>query len=115
MALPDSGADQCLFPQSFAIALGLDPLTMKQQLTGGVGNAGNVTYYDDLTIEIGLLQPDATGANATFVAKASFKTYAGFTAGLDPQGMGLLGQSGLFENYSVTFDRKNRLFHIDVP
>lgn len=113
---PDSGADQCVFPSSFAIALGLDPLKMKQQLTGGVGNSGNVTYYADLTIEMGVMQPtDPAGKNMSFVPRLSFKTYAGFTGGLDAQGIGLLGQVGLFENFAVTFDHKSRLFHIDVP
>src|SRR6266498_4020335 len=52
VALPNSGADQCVFPLSFAFAIQLDPLTLKQQMTGGVGNIGNVTYYDTLTIAI---------------------------------------------------------------
>lgn len=102
-----------MFPFSFAIALGLDPLTMKQQITGGVGNSGNVTYYDDLTIEVG--QFLNVGSTSTFQSRFSFKTYAGFTVGLDAQGVGLLGQYGFFENHSVTFDHKGREFHIDQP
>jgi hypothetical protein len=108
---PDSGADQCVFPVSFAIALGLDPLTMKQQITGGVGNSGNVTYYEDLTIEVGQFT-NASGA-PSFQVQLSFQTYAGFTVGLDAQGLGLLGQCGFFENYHVTFEHKSRQFHID--
>lgn len=107
----DSGADQCVFPASFAIALGLDPLTMKQQMTGGVGNTGNVTHYDDLTIELG--QMANVGGIVQFDPKFSFKTYAGFTVGLESQGMGLIGEVGFFENYVVTFDHKQRQFHIE--
>ena len=118
-SLPDSGADQCVFPSSFAIALGLDPLQMKQQITGGVGNSGNVTYYDNLRIEIGFMQANTAqgqvpGGNMAFVPKVSFDAYAGFTNGLEAQGIGLLGQSGFFENFGVTFDHKNRVFHIDA-
>jgi hypothetical protein len=107
----DSGADQCVFPVSFAIALGLDTLKMKQQITGGVGNTGNITYYDDLTIELGIWVN--INGTLTFTPKFSFKTYAGFTAGLEAQGMGLLGECGFFENYLVTFHYKGRVFHIE--
>jgi hypothetical protein len=107
----DSGADQCVFPVSFALALGLNTLTMKQQMTGGVGSTGNVTYYDDLTIEVGALV--SVDGQITFAPQFTFKVYAGFTAGLDAQGMGLLGECGFFENYVVTFDHKNRYFHIE--
>jgi hypothetical protein len=107
----DSGADSCVFPVSFAIALGLDPLTMKQQLTGGVGNSGNVTYYENLTIEVG--QFASVNGIQTFQTLISFVAYVGFTVGLEAQGIGLLGQAGFFENYSVTFDHKGRQFHID--
>ncbi len=99
IVIADSGADQCVFPVSFAIALGLDPLHMLQQLTGGVGNTGNVTFYGNVTIAI---------ANGP-----TFKTYAGFTSGLESQGVGLLGQQGFFENHVVTFDYKNKKFHIE--
>jgi hypothetical protein len=84
---------------------------MKQQMTGGVGSTGNVTYYDDLTIEVGALV--SVDGQITFAPQFTFKVYAGFTAGLDAQGMGLLGECGFFENYVVTFDHKNRYFHIE--
>jgi hypothetical protein len=109
--LVDSGADQCVFPFSFAIALGLDPLTMSQQMTAGVGNTGNVTHYSDIKVEIGIIV-DVDG-NATFESHLSFNTYAGFTPGMDGIGTGLLGQVGLFENYVITLDHKNRAFHIE--
>jgi len=64
----DSGADHCVFPVSFALALGLSP---------------------------------------------PFATLAGFTPGLEAQGVGLLGQTGFFERYGVTFDHKASVFHID--
>lgn len=107
---PDSGADSCVFPLSFASALQLDVLELKNNITGGVGNTGNITYYADLTIELGNL----VGPQANFVPTISFQTFAGFTAGLEAQGCGLLGQSGFFEYHVVTFDHRNRLFHIET-
>lgn len=106
----DSGADSCVFPASFAIALGLDPLQMKQQMTGGVGNTGNVTYYAQITIELGVQKTDGSWS---FDPTLRFEAYSGFTAGLESQGIGLLGESGFFETYIVIFDHKNRLFHIE--
>ena len=97
---PDSGADHCVFPLTFALALGLDPLKMKTQLTGGVGSVANVTYYDTVEIDVGV--------------EAPFTALAGFTAGLEAQGIGLLGQAGFFENFQVTFDLKTRVFHVDA-
>ena len=97
---PDSGADHCLFPLSLAQGLGLDILSMKRHLTGGVGSTANVTYYDTLEIDIGLDAP--------------FGVHAGFTAALEAQGMGLLGQAGFFERFSVTFSHKTKQFHIDT-
>src|SRR5258708_35421204 len=99
IVIADSGADQCVFPVSFAIALGLDPLHMLQQLTGGVGNIVNVTFYGNFTIAI---------ANGL-----SFSAYAVITSVLESQGGILLGQKGYFENHVVTFDEKNKRIHIE--
>jgi hypothetical protein len=107
----DSGADSCVFPTSFATALGLDILQMKKQITGGVGNTGNVTHYTDLTIEVGSVAPPQ--GVLSFDPQLKFNAYVGFTVGLEAQGIGLLGECGFFENYLVTFDHKNRLFHIE--
>lgn len=97
---PDSGADHCVFPASFAQAIGLDLLNMKSHLTSGVGSTGNVTYYDLVEIDLG--------------NGIKFNTMVGFTAGMEAQGIGLLGQVGFFENFQVSFDHKNRVFHIDL-
>lgn len=111
---PDSGADACVFPLSFATAMGLDVLQMPQNQTGGVGNTGNTTHYADLTIEIMTATQDNAG-NWTFNTLFSFIAYAGFTPGLEAQGWGLLGQVGFFERFQVTFDHTGRAFHVDVP
>jgi hypothetical protein len=73
---------------------------MKSQLTGGVGSTGNVTYYDTIEVDIGLGSP--------------FSVYAGFTVGLEAQGIGLLGQAGFFEQFTVCFSHTAKQFHIDT-
>ena len=73
---------------------------MRTQITGGVGNTRNVTYYEQLRIHI---------ENGP-----AFDTIAGFTDGLEPQGFGLLGHAGFFETFIVTFDGHNKVFHIDT-
>ena len=71
---PDSGADHCLLPVSFALALGLDLLKMPRQVTGGVGNTGNVTYYEKVDIDLGI--------------GVELNALAGFTAGMEAHGIG---------------------------
>jgi hypothetical protein len=102
---PDSGADQCVFPLSFASLLGLDPLKMPMQMTGGVGSAANVTHYADIEVQIPVTQ----------TASISFSVFAGFTAGLEAQGIGLLGQSGFFEKFQVVFSHSSKTFQILTP
>jgi hypothetical protein len=96
IAIVDSGADHCVFPLAFAPALGLDSLNMKMQMTGGVGNTANATYYE--TIKIVGSRPGAP--NVTL----EFETLVGFTAGMDAIGWGLLGQSGFFEKFPTTLN-----------
>jgi hypothetical protein len=70
----DTGADACLFPLVMAIALKLDVLSLPKAMTGGVGATTNVTYYANITIDIG--------------HGISFPAYAGFTEGMNTQGIG---------------------------
>jgi hypothetical protein len=49
VVLADSGAGDCVFPQSFAAALGFGP---QMAIMGVVGNTGNATYYDTVGIEL---------------------------------------------------------------
>jgi hypothetical protein len=86
----DSGADQCVFPLSFAAALGLDPLKMPMHMTGGVGSAANSTYYAEIEIQIPI--------NLT-TPPISFTVFAGFTPGLEAK---------------VSFDHTSKLFYVDA-
>jgi hypothetical protein len=47
-AIADSGAEHCIFPLSFAAALGLDQLKMPVQTTCGVGSYNVPTSPDHL-------------------------------------------------------------------
>lgn len=101
-AMVDSGADHCIFPLALATALGLDPLTLESNTTGGVGNVANPTYFEAVRLEILVL----SGASLVI------DVYAGFCAGVDAIGMGLLGQTGFFERFRVMFDHQARTFQI---
>jgi Aspartyl protease len=97
-AIVDSGADHCVFPRSFMQTLGLDPLTSPVEITSGVGNPSVPTHFAQVTLDLGVAQ---------------LPMYVGFTTGMDQLGLGLLGQTGFFESFKVTFDYKNRLFTIE--
>lgn len=100
LALPDSGADVCLFPLKLAKQLNLDLSTLPKSLTGGVGSAANVTYYATVSIDLG--------------GGIDFSAYAGFTQGLDHSAFGLLGQSGFFEQFRVEFDHPRKTFPLEL-
>ena len=99
IVMPDSGADACLFPLSLAILLKLDVLKLPKTLTGGLGSNANTTYYDRITVDLG--------------SGIVFSAYSGFTQGMDQMGLGLLGQDGFFEHFTVEFLLSQRLFMIE--
>ena len=100
VALLHSGADHCVFPATFAGALGIDLLKLPKQMTGGVGSSANPTSYTDLEVTLG--------------PGISFKSYVGFTPAMDAQGIGLLGQYGFFDYYNVHFKKKDSKFTLET-
>ena len=96
----DTGADSCVFPAAFAPFLGINLLSLKKNFTGGVGSAGNVTYYTELQVWL------APGI--------AFTAVAGFTDAMDRQGIGLLGQAGFFEYYNAHFYHQERRFVVET-
>lgn len=92
---------RCLLPLALAIALELDVLSLPKTMTGGVGSTTNVTYYANVTIDIG--------------NGISFAAYAGFTEAMNAHGIGLLGQADFFSVYDVAFCQKQGSFVIEVP
>ena len=99
VVMPDSGADACLFPLSLAMVLKLDVLSLPKGLTGGLGSGANITYWDTITVDLG--------------HGIVFSAYTGFTQGMDPMGLGPLGQDGFFERYRVEFLLSKRIFTIE--
>src|SRR5207244_8009084 len=65
LSWPDSGADYCAFPASFAATLGLDLNALPANTTVGVGNPANITYFTDLEVRL-------VGTPLTFTTKAGF-------------------------------------------
>ena len=101
-AIIDSGADHCVFPRAFMQPLGLDPLTTPTELSSGVGAPAAVpTHFANLTIDV--------------QGRFQFGAYVGFTTGLDALGIGLLGQTGFFDRFNVSFRLRDGHCHIEVP
>jgi hypothetical protein len=72
---------------------------LPKQNTSGVGSIANATYYDTVIIDLG--------------RGIRFQTLAGFLAGLEAQGIGLLGQNSFFECYNVAFHHKDKKFTVE--
>jgi hypothetical protein len=99
-AIVDSGADDCVFPASWASHLGLGLSGSTRIFTfGGAGSSSQVAYFFDL--------------KATFENFVSYRLPVGFSAALDHVGFGLLGQNGFFERFRVTFDVASGFFHLE--
>jgi hypothetical protein len=97
----DSGADYCVFPQSFMKSLGIDPLTAPVEMTSGVGTEGMPAHFANISIDLqGLIR---------------FPVFAGFTAGLDPIALRLLGQVGFFDRFNVGFRLSEKTCLIEIP
>jgi acyl CoA:acetate/3-ketoacid CoA transferase alpha subunit len=81
------------------VPLGLDPLDAPVDMTSGVGGANIPTHFANVILDFGVMQ---------------LSVYAGFTNGIDQIGIGLLGQTGFFDRYKITFDYQNSLFTIET-
>lgn len=99
-AIVDSGADDCVFPVSYASRLGLDIANNTRTfIFGGAGSKNQIAYFFDLKV--------------TFEDFVSYKLPIGFSSALESVGIGLLGQNGFFENFAVSFDLANRHFFLE--
>ena len=99
-AMVDSGADFCAFPLSFARILGLDPLTGVLDRTAGLGSDNVPTYFWNVGIDI--------------QGTTQIEVYAGFTDGLEQWGIGLLGQTGFFDRFAVSFNLNRGIFEFEI-
>lgn len=100
LCIVDSGADHCVFPLSFALQLGFNPVGETPIMTGGVGSAGVPMYFWKVTMDFGPVQKESV---------------VGFTEDMNSKGIGLLGQHGFFEHFKVQFDLASKLFWIEIP
>ena len=97
LALVDSGADDCLFPISFARQLGLKvPSRRRYAFSGAGGGDIQVAYFFDLQITIERI--------------ARYRIPIGFTTALEGHNIGVLGQNGFFDHFEVNFNLRNGIF-----
>ena len=79
---------------------------MPTAVTRGVTGEGRIHYADvDISIRFRL---------GTRITTLRTQTRAGFMEGMDAQGIGLLGQIGFFDKYSVTFNQHRDEFKIHI-
>ncbi len=95
LALLDSGADDCIFPHQIGVQLGLKVEEGLLQTFAGAGSKGNRAYFHSLKLIVG--------------GQISLSCRVGFTKAMDEAGLGLLGQTGFFDHFRVTFDYQTRL------
>jgi len=96
-ALLDSGADVTLFHSSVARALGIDLATGRQVAFRGIAGDAVAGYFH--TIQLQLI-----GSPEVIELEAGFTDAPGVRA--------ILGQTGFFEHYRITFDRSKELIEI---
>ncbi|MBI4115467.1 MAG: hypothetical protein HY447_02705 [Candidatus Omnitrophica bacterium] len=96
-ALVDSGADACLFPRGIADVLGIDVRSGGRVDFTGIGGMPTPFYFHEIEILFG---------------EHRVKTRVGFSTSLNIGTGGILGQHGFFDNFIITFDRKNRFIEV---
>lgn len=97
LALVDSGADDCLFPISFARQLGLKVPNRRRYAFGGAGGGDVQTaHFFDLQITIGNV--------------ARYRIPVGFTTALEGHNIGVLGQNGFFNHFAAAFNFRKGIF-----
>jgi hypothetical protein len=96
-AIVDSGADYCCFPLSWALRLGFDPTNKSAGRFGGAGAPSVEIFHWDVNLSFG---------------GRDLPIYAGFTDGLEPDGPGILGQNGFFDQYPILFDHARNCFYL---
>lgn len=88
--LVDSGADLCLFPAKIAELIGIDIESGKEEQIGGIAETPIVAYIHSVRLIVrGLSGVDV---EAGFTESRGIRT-------------GILGQTGFFDKYRITFQR----------
>ncbi len=100
-SIVDSGADFCVFPEKFGKLIGLDVKAGDKVLTFGVGGIETLYFHK---IQIGV---HIKGELWKLDCKA------GFSAKLNPKGIGLLGRKGFFDQFAeIAFNQNKKMFRI---
>lgn len=97
-ALIDSGADDCIFPASFARQLGLNYLAGRHYPFGGAGDGNQDAYFFDLELDI--------------IDISRYAVPIGFSPSVEKFGHGVLGQNGFFDRFSLSFHLARGVFSI---
>ncbi len=104
VALVDSGADNCIFPASIGMALGIAVPNPNAYVFSGTADAPQIAYFDTLQVTIW---------NRDINEKPlQFEIYAGFCETLEHVGLGLLGQEGFFSRFQVQLYNQQNYFDI---
>lgn len=96
LALVDSGAAECIFPESMGTLLGIDVPSGKPKKYYGLANQVASGFVHSVDLQV-------TGIPQSHTISAGF-----VSSDIVP----LLGQTGFFENYQVVFERFRRLFQV---
>lgn len=100
VALVDSGSDGILFPLSYARTLGIDLSRADRSSSWGVGGKA-VEYEADVTLHLTLC-----GQEFHYPVKA------GFSDGVEEEGIALLGQDGFLDHFHVLFRKTEGTFGV---
>jgi len=95
LMLVDSGADNCILDKDVAKFLGINIHAGEHIETGGIGEAADIYYFDEIYINVG---------------GEEIKTRCGFKDGYLMNGWisGVLGRQGFFEHFKVCIDEKSK-------
>lgn len=97
-AMIDSGADWCLFHSGVARLLGIPLQAGEMRQFQGVGRETNTCYFHPVRLFVGPFHVDI---------RAGFTEALGFP-------YGLLGQSGFFDHFLVTFNAVSAARYVEV-
>lgn len=97
-ALVDSGADWCLFHADVGKLLGIPISQGERRNFVGVGGKMSVCYFHPIRLLIG---PFVVNTKAAFTTALNFR-------------YGLLGQSGFFDRFLVTFNSLTEAPYVDI-
>jgi len=108
LAVVDSGADECIFPASWAAQLDIAIPNQNTYVFSGTADAPQLAYFENIQIHVW------NNAVSPSQIAFSFDLYAGFCETLEHVGMGLLGQNGFFSRFPIRVDNAKNSFDIDV-